>query len=77
MYSVTCDGHKSILKAVTKAYPSAIIQRCVVHVKRQCRAYLRAKPKIEASKSLLKIVNKITSIERQEQCSLLLLELHN
>lgn len=34
VYSVTCDGHKSILKSVQKVYPNAIIQRCVVHVKR-------------------------------------------
>lgn len=77
VYSVTCDGHKSILKAVAKAYPNAIIQRCVVHVKRQCRAYLSSKPKLDASISLLKIVNKTTHIEQQEQCSLWLLELHN
>jgi Transposase, Mutator family len=77
VYSVTCDGHKSILKAVTKVYPNAIIQRCIVHVKRQCRAYLRVKPKLEASISLLKIVNKITLIKEQEQCSFWLLELHN
>ena len=25
IYSVTCDGHKSILSAVAKVYPEAII----------------------------------------------------
>lgn len=34
VYSVTCDGHKSILKSVQKVYPNAVVQRCVVHVKR-------------------------------------------
>jgi len=29
VYSVTCDGHKAILKAVKKVYPNAIIQRCL------------------------------------------------
>jgi Transposase, Mutator family len=77
IYSVTCDGHKSILKAVTKAYPAAIIQRCVVHVKRQCRAYLSSRPKLEASKELLFISNQIAAIKTQEQCSLWLLQLHN
>ena len=77
VYSVTCDGHKSILKAVTKAYPNATIQRCTVHVKRQCRAYLSSKPKLQASKALLRIANKITCIEQQEQCSFWLLEFHN
>jgi hypothetical protein len=77
VHSVTCDGHKSILKAVAKAYPNATIQRCTVHVKRQCRAYLSANPELEASKSSLRIANKITSIEQQGQCSFWPLELHN
>ena len=76
VYSVTCDGHKSILKAVTKAYPNAVIQRCVVHVKRQCRAYLSSRPKLEASKELLFIANQITAIKTPDQCSLWLLQLH-
>lgn len=76
VYSVTCDGHKSILKAVAKAYPEAYIQRCVVHVKRQCRVYLSAKPKLDASKGLLFIVNQVTGIKTPEQCSLWLLQLH-
>jgi hypothetical protein len=29
IYSVTCDGHKSIMKEVAKAFPNAIVQRCV------------------------------------------------
>jgi Transposase, Mutator family len=77
IYSVTCDGHKSILKAVKKAYPNAVIQRCVVHVKRQCRAYLSNRPKLEASKGLLFISNQITAIKTPEHCSLWLLQLHN
>ena len=66
IYSVTCDGHKSILKAVAKAYPAAIIQRCVVHVKRQCRAYLSNRPKLHAGKELLFISNQIAAIKTQE-----------
>src|SRR4029079_13830297 len=76
VYSVTCDGHKSILKAITKAYPNAVIQRCVVHVKRQCRAYLSSRPKLEASKELLFISNQISAVKTSEQCSLWLLQLH-
>lgn len=76
IYSVTCDGHKSILKAVQSVFPNAIIQRCVVHVKRQCRAYLSGRPKLQASKDLLVICNQITGIKTQQQCSLWLLGLH-
>jgi len=28
VYSVTCDGHSAILKAVAKVYPNAVVQRC-------------------------------------------------
>lgn len=77
IYSVTCDGHKSILKAIAKAYPDAIIQRCVVHVKRQCRTYLSRKPKLQASKELLIISNQLTAVKTQLECSYWLLSLHN
>lgn len=77
IYSVTCDGHKSILKAIAKAYPDAIIQRCVVHVKRQCRTYLSRKPKLQASKELLIISNQLTAVKTQLDCSYWLLSLHN
>lgn len=77
VYSITCDGHKSILKAIAKVYPEAVVQRCVVHVKRQCGLYLSKNPKLQASKDLLQIVNRLTGIKTQEQCSYWLLSLHN
>ncbi len=77
VYSITCDGHKSILKAIAKVYPNAVIQRCVIHVKRQCRVYLSSNPKLQASKELLFISKQITGIKTLEQCSLWLLQLHN
>jgi hypothetical protein len=77
VYSVTCDGHKAILKAVRKVYPAAIIQRCLVHVKRQCGVYLSRKPKLDASRGLLCIVNCLTAVKTGEQCSYWLLSLHH
>lgn len=77
VYSVTCDGHKSILKAVAKAYPNAVIQRCIIHVKRQCSLYLSKRPKLEASKELLIIVNQLTAVKTLQQCSYWLISLHN
>ena len=77
LYSVTCDGHRSILKAIAKVYPNAIIQRCLVHVKRQCGLYLSKKPKLQAGKDLLIIVNNLTAIRTPYQCSDWLLSLHN
>lgn len=63
VYSVTCDGHKAILKAVIKVYPNAIIQRCLVHVKRQIKSYLSSEPKLVQSKELLAISQEITGIK--------------
>lgn len=75
VYSVTCDGHKAILKAIRKAYPQAIIQRCLVHIKRQVRNYLSRQPKLIQAKELLRLSNRITAIKTQEQCGLWLLDL--
>lgn len=77
VYSVTCDGHKSILRAITKVYSGATIQRCLVHIKRQCGHYLRMKPKLQPSRELLPIVNSLTGVKTQEQCSYWLLSFHN
>ena len=75
VYSVTCDGHKAILKAITKVYPNAIIQRCLVHIKRQSRAYLSESPQLPQAKELLKLSKQITAIKTHEQCGMWLLEM--
>lgn len=67
--SVTCDGHRAILKAVNQAFPGAILQRCVVHVKRQCRTWLTQHPKNSAGLDLLSIVNRLTSIKTVKEAN--------
>ncbi len=62
VYSVTCDGHKSIIKSVRKVYPNAVIQRCVVHVKRQSGSWLGKYPKLETAKELLRFIRPITRL---------------
>src|SRR5436190_21988953 len=69
IYSVTCDGHRSIMKAVAKAFPKVILQRCVVHVKRQIKNYLGAKPQLIQARELLYYSKQITRISSQEQAS--------
>ena len=76
VYSVTCDGHKSIMKAVAKIFPNAIIQRCVVHVKRQIKNYLGAKPQIAQAKELLYFSRQITHINTLEHAHQWLAEVH-
>ena len=70
IYSITCDGHKAILKAIKQVLPDVIVQRCVVHIKRQVRVFLSAKPKTVVARELLQFSNQITSIKTIEQCDL-------
>lgn len=65
--SVTCDGHKAILKAVRNVYPDALIQRCLVHLKRQARTWLSSKPKLPQAIELLRLTQQITHIKTQEE----------
>lgn len=74
IYSFTCDGHKAILKAIKKVYPNALIQRCVLHVKRQARSYLSSSPTTLPAQELLYIAKKLTSVKTQEDCGLWLLK---
>ena len=73
IYSITCDGHKAILKAIKKAYPNVIVQRCLVHIKRQVKNYLSSSPKSAPAIALLKISNKLTAVKTHEDCGIWLL----
>lgn len=77
IYSVTCDGHKSIMKAVSTVLPNSIIQRCVVHVKRQIKSYLGIKPQLPQARELLYYSKQITKIHTQEQATAWLREVHD
>src|SRR5437868_12983580 len=54
--SITTDGHKSILKAIKKALPDVIVQRCLVHIQRMCLLWLTRFPKHIAGVELRKII---------------------
>jgi hypothetical protein len=73
VHSVTCDGHKAILKAISTAYPDALVQRCLVHIKRQVKNYLSEAPQLTAGQELLSLARKITAIKTHEQCGIWLL----
>ncbi len=77
VYSVTCDGHKAIMKAVIKIFPGAIVQRCVVHVKRQIKSYLGAKPQLVQAKDLLYYSRQVTRINTLEHAQQWLVEVHH
>ncbi len=61
--SITCDGHRAVLKAIKDVYPEIIVQRCVVHVHRMANIWLRQKPKITASIELKSIINLLPRVK--------------
>ena len=65
--SVTCDGLSNIIKSVRKSSPNTIIQRCIVHIQRECLLWLTKYPKSEAGRELRKIVQLIHTIKNREQ----------
>jgi hypothetical protein len=65
--SITCDGHKSILKAVKAVCKQVYLQRCTVHIQRECRTWLTMNPKSIAGLELLSIVHQIHTITTHEQ----------
>ncbi len=61
--SITCDGHKSLLKAIRHVCPQVTLQRCLIHIQRMCRIWLSSKPKSDAGKELRRIISQIHLIE--------------
>jgi transposase-like protein len=71
--SVTTDGHKSILKAIKKALPEVVVQRCLVHIQRMCLLWLTRYPKhiagIELRLLVLQLMKIKTSNDRLFWCN--------
>ena len=65
--SITCDGHKALLKAIRKACKYVVVQRCVVHIQRMCRIWLTMRPKSDAGNELRVIVNRIHKIQTYDR----------
>lgn len=65
--SITCDGHKALLKAIRKVYPDVLIQRCLVHIKRQSQTWLTQSPKAPVSQELLFLSKRITRLKTYEE----------
>lgn len=65
--SITCDGHKSILKAIKSVFKDIALQRCTVHIQRECSIWLTKHPQSDAGKSLLGIVVRLNSITSHQQ----------
>lgn len=75
--SITCDGHKSLLKAIRKVCKHVTVQRCIIHVQRMCRIWLTMNPKSIAGMELRTIINQLHKIENKEQWGNWVVNLYN
>ena len=66
--SITCDGHRAILKAIRKVFKQeVIVQRCLVHIQRMSRIWLTKAPKSIVGQELRKLTQQLHLIKTQEQ----------
>lgn len=59
---VTTDGDKGALAAIKACWPTARIQRCLVHIQRNIRRTTTSKPRTEQHKALYKLAIDLTKI---------------
>lgn len=64
---IVCDGQKGLIKAIYAVWPNTIIQRCLIHIHRQAKAWLTQNPQTDAGKELLQIVKSLIQIKTKRQ----------
>ena len=64
---VVCDGQRGLLKALYEVWPAIKVQRCVIHIIRQARAWLTLHPQTQAGRELLIIVRALSQIHTRRQ----------
>jgi len=65
--SITCDGHRSLLKAIKKVCKQVVTQRCLVHIQRMCRIWLTSSPKTIPGAELKSIISTLHQIKTYSQ----------
>lgn len=76
--SITCDGHRAILKAIRKVFKkNIIVQRCLVHIQRMSRIWLTKSPKGVVAQELLLLTQQLHKINTTEQKLYWLRALHD
>jgi hypothetical protein len=61
--SITCDGHRALLKAIRKVCKQVVVQRCLVHIQRMCRVWLTSSPQSQPGIELRRIISKLHLIK--------------
>jgi transposase-like protein len=59
---IVCDGQRGMLKAIHEVWPDARIQRCLIHIVRQAKAWLTRNPQTLAGQELLALVKILPDI---------------
>lgn len=62
-----CDGQRGLLKALSAVWPNIKLQRCLIHVIRQARAWLTQRPKTPAGQVLLCLVKDLLMVRTRRQ----------
>ena len=74
--SITTDGHKSMLKAITKSLPGVPAQRCLIHIQRMCLLWLTRFPKQPSGVELRALVLMLLRIKTENDRLYWTAELH-
>lgn len=64
--SVTSDGARGIVNAVSMMYLDIPHQRCITHLQRQCLALITQKPRHQAGREIKGIVQELSQISSHE-----------
>lgn len=65
----TTDGHGGALKALHQLWPTAPVQRCLVHVHRNNIHDLTSRPNTEAGKALLALSRRLLTVSTKEEAA--------
>lgn len=65
--SITSDGDKGLIMAISEVWPGVIHQRCIVHVQRMSLDYLTKFPRTPAGRELRMIVLDLHRITDQAE----------
>ena len=64
--SVTCDGLSNIIKAIRKATPGTVIQRCLAHIQRETLIWLSKNPQSTEAIELREIIRQLHRINNRD-----------
>lgn len=75
--SITCDGHRALLKAIRKTYPDVLVQRCLFHIQRMSRVWLTSKPQSEYAQQLLMFTQQLMKLDTKEKVYQWMVNVHH